>query len=218
MNGHDRKPIIAVTSTVGGEGKTFIAANLGGIISLLNNKVILVDLDMRKPRFHEVFDDTDTSKGLSTILIKKYEVEDCIQKTDLDNLDYIPAGPVPPNPSELILGGQFERLMKYLESKYDVIIIDTPPVGLVTDGIHALKIATIPIYVVRADFSRKSYLKNIERLIKVHKLKNLSLLLNSLRKSPSGSYGYGYGYGQNYGYYDEDQQAPKNKLKRLFQS
>ena len=108
--------------------------------------------------------------------------------------------------------------MKYLESKYDVIIIDTPPVGLVTDGIHALKIATIPIYVVRADFSRKSYLKNIERLIKVHKLKNLSLLLNSLRKSPSGSYGYGYGYGQNYGYYDEDQQAPKNKLKRLFQS
>lgn len=210
LNGHARKPVIAITSTISGEGKTFVAANLGGIISLLSNKVILVDLDMRKPRFHEVFEGTDPSKGLSTILIKKHKIEECIHKTTLEHLDYIPAGPIPPNPSELILGGQFEILMKYLESKYDVIIIDTPPVGLVTDGIHALKIATIPIYVVRADFSKKIFIKNINRLVKVHKLNNLSLILNSLKSSPSGNYGKGY--------YEEVNTSKKTKLKRLFHS
>ncbi|MCK5470801.1 MAG: polysaccharide biosynthesis tyrosine autokinase [Cyclobacteriaceae bacterium] len=218
LNGHDRTPVIAITSTISGEGKTFIAANLGGIISLLINRVVLIDLDMRKPRFHEVFEGTDPSKGLSTILIKKHEVEECIHKTNLENLDYIPAGPIPPNPSELILGGQFEKLMKYLETKYDVIIIDTPPVGLVTDGIHALKIATIPIYIVRADFSKKAFLKNINRLIKVHKLNNLSLILNSLKKPSNGTYSYGYGYGHGHGYYEDKQPGKTNKLKRLFQS
>jgi len=218
LNGHDSVPIIAITSTVSGEGKTFISANLGGIISLLNNRVVLVDLDMRKPRFHEIFEGTDPSKGLSTILIRKYDVEECIHKTTLENLDYIPAGPIPPNPSELILGGQFEKLMGYLKNKYDVIIIDTPPVGLVTDGIHALKIASIPIYVVRADFSKKSFLKNIQRLVKVHNLKNLSLILNSLNKSKNRNYGYGYGYGNSYGYYEDDQPSIKIKLKRIFQS
>lgn len=214
LNGQHKKPVIAITSTVSGEGKTFVSANLGGIISLLNNKVVLIDLDMRKPRFHEVFEGTDPTKGLSTILIQKYEVEECIHKTTLENLDYIPAGPIPPNPSELILSGQFEKLMKYLETKYDVIIIDTPPVGLVTDGIHALKIASIPIYVVRADYSKKSYLKNIHRLVKVHKLKSLTLILNSVKNSTNKKYG----YGNNYGYYEEDQPTKKNKLKRLFQS
>lgn len=212
LNGHDRKPVIAITSTVSGEGKTFVATNLGGIISLLNNRVVLVDLDMRKPRFHEVFDTKDTTKGLSTILIKKHEVEECIFKTDLENLDFIPAGPIPPNPSELILSGQFDQLMSYLEHNYDVIIIDTPPVGLVTDGIHAMKIATIPIYVVRADFSKKAFIKNINRLIKVHKLKNLSLILNSLKKSANGKYGYGKGY------YEDLPSPKKSKLKRIFQS
>ena len=203
--------MLAITSTISGEGKTFIAANLGGIISLLNNRVVMIDLDMRKPRFHEVFESTDPTKGLSTILISKHEVDECIHKTELEFLDYIPAGPIPPNPSELILGGQFEKLMADLEKKYDVIIIDTPPVGLVTDGIHALKIATIPIYVVRADFSKKSFLKNISRLVKVHKLHNLALILNSLKRSSNEN-----SYGK--GYYDEAPSPKKSKFKRLFQS
>ncbi len=210
LNGHNEKPIIAITSTISGEGKTFIAANLGGIISILNNRVILVDLDMRKPRFHEVFEGADPDKGLSTILIRKHEIEECIHPTNLDNLDYIPAGPIPPNPSELILGGRFEEMMKYLGKKYDVIIIDTPPVGLVTDGIHALKIATIPIYVVRADFSRRVFLRNINHLVKVHKLNNLSLVLNSLKRSSNGGYGGGY--------YEDIQHSKMSKLKQLFQS
>lgn len=212
LNGHDKIPVIAITSTISGEGKTFVAANLGGIISLLKNRVVLIDLDMRKPRFHEVFENTDPSKGLSTILIKKHDIQECIHKTELENLDYIPAGPIPPNPSELILGGQFEQLMNSLKNDYDVIIIDTPPVGLVTDGIRALKLASIPIYVVRADFSKKSFIKNVNRLVKVHKLKNLSLILNSLKRSSHNNYGYGKGY------YEEAPQQRKNKIKRIFQN
>lgn len=210
LNGHEKKPVIAITSTVSGEGKTFIAANLGGIISLLNNRVILIDLDMRKPRFHEVFDNTDSSKGLSTILIKKHEIKECIHNTSIKNLDYIPAGPIPPNPSELILGGQFENIMDTLKEKYDIIIIDTPPVGLVTDGIHVLKIASIPIYVIRSDFSKKTFLKIVSRLVKVHKLKNLSLILNSIKRSKNGNYGKGY--------YEERPTSKKNKIKHIFQS
>ena len=93
-----------------------------------------------------------------------------------------------------------------------MIIIDTPPVGLVTDGIHALKIARIPIYVVRADFSKKVFIKNINRLVKVHKLNNLSLILNSLKKTANGHYGYGKGY------YEDQPPRKKNKIKSIFQS
>jgi len=211
LNGQHDQSIISITSTISGEGKTFIATNLGGIISLLKSKVVLIDLDMRKPRFQEVFEHANSNKGLSTILIKKHEIEDCIQKTELDNLDFIPAGPIPPNPSELILGNAFGELIEKLKTIYDVIIIDTPPVGLVTDGIHALKIATIPIYIFRADFSRKSYIKNIERISKVHKLQNLSLILNSVKNTTASNYGY------KKGYYEETQTTKKRKLKGIFQ-
>jgi capsular exopolysaccharide synthesis family protein len=210
LNGQHEKTVISVTSTVSGEGKTFIATNLGGIISLLKNKVVVIDLDMRKPRFHEVFEYTDQSKGLSTILIKKHTIEDCTQQTELPNLDFIPAGPIPPNPSELVLGDTFHDFILELKQKYDVIIIDTPPVGLVTDGIHALKISSIPIYVFRADFSKRSYLKNVNRIVKVHKLSNLSLILNSTKESMVRNYGY------KKGYYVEAGPARKRVLKDIF--
>ncbi len=210
LNGHQEKTIIAITSTVSGEGKTFVATNLGGIISLLKSKVVLIDLDMRRPRFHEVFQHADQSKGLSTILIKKHGIEECIQRTELENLDFIPAGPIPPNPSELVLGGAFNLLIDELKKSYDVIIIDTPPVGLVTDGIHALKIASIPIYVFRADVSRKSYLRNVSRMARINKLKNLSLVLNSTRNNASDNYGY------NKGYYEQSKPSKRRRLKEIF--
>jgi len=210
LNGHHDQTIISITSTVSGEGKTFIATNLGGIISLLKNRVVLIDLDMRKPRFQEVFEYANTSKGLSTLLINKHSVEDCIQKTEIENLDFIPAGPIPPNPSELVLGGAFADLIEKLKKSYDVIIIDTPPVGLVTDGIQALKIATIPIYVFRADFSKKAFLKNVNRLAKINKLHNLSLILNSYKNNSVTNSGYGKGY------YEEQKPTAKRKLKGIF--
>ncbi len=194
-----KNKVISVTSTVSGEGKTFVSVNLGGIIAMSNSKVVILDLDMRKPRIHVAFSGEEQNKGVSTILIKKNNIQECIQKTSIPNLDYIPAGPTPPNPSELLLEPAFDELLEELKTKYDIVLLDTPPVGLVTDAILAMKKADLAIYVLRSDYSRISYLETANRLASVNKFSNLALVLNSLR---SANAGYGYGYG--YGYYEED--------------
>ncbi len=214
LNGTNEKKIIAITSTTSGEGKTFVAVNLGGIISYLDNKVIILDLDMRKPKLQKVFYDTETDHGISTILINKHDVESCILNTELPNLDYIPSGPVPPNPSELILSNHFNEMLDKLKSMYDVIIVDTPPVGLVTDGIRALQKATIPIYIFRADFSRKSYLKAIKRIIKTQRLQKLSIILNATKDK--GKNIYGYAQNGKHGYYMENNETKRFDLKSIF--
>jgi len=184
--------VISVTSTIGGEGKTFISVNLGGIIALSRKKVLLLDLDMRKPRVHMSFSHDNADKGISTILINKHEPEECIKGTGIDNFDYIPAGPTPPNPSELLLNGEFENLIKKLRSNYDLVILDTPPVGLVTDGVLAMKKADLGIYIVRANYTKKLFLKTLNRLINVNQFKNMAVVLNASSISGSNSYGYGY--------------------------
>jgi Mrp family chromosome partitioning ATPase len=113
----------------------------------------------------------------------------------MHKLHFLSAGPPPPNPSELLLKPEFDELLKKLSMLYDVIILDTPPVGLVTDGILALKKADLPIYVLRSDFSKTHYLETLMRLNKIHKFSNLTVLLNSIKMS---SQGYGYGYGEGY--------------------
>lgn len=206
------KPVICITSSVSGEGKTFIAANLGGIISLLKNKVVILDLDMRKPRLQKIFYNNISSVGMSTLLIGKTEVKDCILKTGLENLDYIPSGPIPPNPAELISGEHFHRVIEELKQAYDTIIVDTPPVGLVTDGIIAMKKATIPLFVVRSDFSRKIFPKAINKLIQTHHFHNPAFIINSVKRS--GNYGCGYGQ-KAYGYYQEETKTTLFKIKSL---
>jgi capsular exopolysaccharide synthesis family protein len=187
--------IISVTSTVSGEGKTFVAINLGGIISLSNQKVLLVDMDMRRPKIHLAFDNEYVNKGLSTILINKHSFKESLMKTSMENLHYLPAGPAPPNPSELIMGQEIDRLFKLMKEEYDTIILDTPPVGLVTDGILAMKKADIPIYIIRADYSRKDFVNTLHRLAKTNRFNNLSIVLNSVQMISKGGYGYGYGNG-----------------------
>lgn len=191
--------VISVTSTISGEGKTFVAVNLGGIIALTGKRVIILDLDMRKPKVHLAFDAEQTDKGMSTVLINKHEGKDCICKTRLENLDYIPAGPTPPNPSELLLNPIFDNLVSCLKDEYDIIILDTPPVGLVTDGILAMKKADLGIYIVRSNFSKRIFLKTLDKLVNVNHFDNLSVVLNAVPNVVGKGYGYGYGYG----YYDE---------------
>lgn len=191
--------VISVTSTIGGEGKTFCAVNLGAIISMTKKKVIVLDLDMRKPRVHLSFGDENPTKGISTILIGNHTIEESIIHSRVENLHYINAGPTPPNPSELLLNGEFEDLLNRLKLTYDVIILDTPPVGLVTDGILAMKKADLAIYVVRANYSKRDFLKTLNRLITVNQFKNLAVLLNALPQLRSNNYGYGYGYYENTG-------------------
>jgi capsular exopolysaccharide synthesis family protein len=160
----EKKKIISVTSTVAGEGKTFFAINLGGVLAMSNQKVIMLDMDMRKPKLHLAFDISNET-GMSTLLIGRSELKECISKTSLENLDIISAGPVPPNPSELIMRPQLNDIFEELHKEYDIIIVDSPPVGLVTDGILIMQKADLPIYVVRSEYSKKQYLKNINKLI-----------------------------------------------------
>ena len=213
-----KKRLITITSTVSGEGKTFVAVNLGGIIALSDLKVVILDLDLRKPKVNLAFDG-ENNIGVSTILIDKHSVQECIQKTAIENLHFISAGPTPPNPSELILNPRFDEMLDELKQMYDVIILDTPPIGLVTDGILVMRKADIPIYIVRADYSKKVFLKNINKVMRTNNFNKLTVVLNDAKGI--GSYGYGYGYGYDYGYdnsyYEEEEKEDLlTRLRRNF--
>ncbi len=192
FNTHSTNKVIAISSTVSGEGKSFIAMNLGGVLALSNKKVILLDLDMRKPKNNLPTDIEDGTRGISTILIRRDTWASCLTKTRLENLHYLHSGPHPPNPSELLMNGEFEGLLQDLKKSYDYIILDTPPVGLVTDGIMAMKQADISIYIFRANYSKKDFLYNLQRIININKFSNITTLLNALPNTGEQSYGYGY--------------------------
>ena len=214
--------VLAITSTISGEGKTFVALNLAGIIAFSEKKVIILDLDMRKPKIHVGFG-VPNDKGMSTILINRNSIDECVFKSSLNNLDFITAGPVPPNPSELVISSRMLEVINELKTKYDVIVIDNPPVGLVTDGIRVFKLADYPIYVFRENFSKRNFVQNVKKLMRDNNIKNLSVILNSVDIKRSGygysgvyDYDYGYGYGYGFGYYDEDIRREKFSLKEFF--
>ncbi len=203
---------IAVTSTISGEGKTFNAINLAGVIAFSGLKVVILDLDMRKPKIHLGFN-VENNHGMSTLLIGKDSPEKCILKSSLSNLDFITAGPIPPNPAELIISPKMEQLLSYLKGIYDIIIVDLPPVGIVSDGIPIMQKCDYPLYILRANYSRKMFIAQINKLITENKVKNLSVILNGVEMSRlkygygygySYGYGYGYGYSYGYGYYEDD--------------
>lgn len=198
--------IIAISSTVSGEGKSLLALNLGGILAQSKKKVALLNLDMRKQKALLPFAVSDPSKGISTILIKKNGWRDCVTKTPLPNFDYIASGPHPPNPSELLLNGEFSLLLDELKQEYDYIVLDTPPAGLVTDGIIAMKRADLCIYVFRANYSKTDSISVLRRIININKLTNIAVVLNALPVSSKSN---------GYGYY-EDQSPPKSRFKKFF--
>ncbi len=217
----EHSKIIAVTSTISGEGKTFISINLGGVFALSGKKVILLDLDLRKPKVHLSFN-AHNHAGMSTILIGKDKYEDCIIKTDFETFDIIPSGPTPPNPAELANSKAFDELLEQLKTVYDVIIIDTPPIGIVSDAIFSFQRADLPIYVSRANYSKRVFINNINYLFEQNSIHNLSVVLNGVSIVSSrygygysgygyGYSGYGYGYGFGYGYYSYDQKPQKKK-------
>jgi len=191
-----KNKVITISSTVSGEGKSFLAKNLGGIMAYSSKKVILIDLDMRKPKGDGTSTFDDRTKGVSTVLIRKNTWQECLARTPLENFDFLPAGPHPPNPSELLMNGEFEGLLDELRTIYDYIILDTPPVGLVTDGIMAMKRSDVSIYIFRANYSKKDFLFNLQRIININKFSNITTILNAL---PPGEKSYGYGYYVNPG-------------------
>lgn len=206
--------VISVSSTISGEGKTFVTLNLGGVIAMSGQKVVVLDLDLRKPKIHKNFDQDSVSKGISTILIDRHSISECILKSDHENLDYIPAGPIPPNPSELLLNGAFDQLITSLKENYQTIILDTPPIGMVTDAIMAMKKADLKLFVLRAEYSKISFVNTVNRLVEVNKFQNIGLILNGMKSGSNLGYGYGYGYGNGSHYYENVSESWVNQLKR----
>lgn len=207
--------IIALTSTVSGEGKTFVAINLAGIIAYSGKKAVIIDLDMRKPKIHKGFG-VSNEKGMSTILIGLTSISECINKSVIPTLDYITAGPEPPNPSELIISENMQKIIDELKTMYDYIIIDNPPVGLVSDALPVFQKVDYPIFVFRSEYSKKSYIQILDRLKNENNISKLSVILNAvdIKRNNYGynyGYGYGYGYGNNYGYYTDIQKKKKRK-------
>ncbi|MDC3305585.1 polysaccharide biosynthesis tyrosine autokinase, partial [Flavobacteriales bacterium] len=201
------KKVITVTSSVGGEGKTFTTMNLAAIFALSGHKTILIGGDLRKPKLHEDFK-LDATKGLSNYLISKSNLEEIIEKTEIESLHVISSGPTPPNPAELLDSPKMKNLIKDLNKVYDYVIIDTPPIGLVTDGVILMQHADVNLYVVRHNYSRTKALSVVNNLYNQEQVKNVHIIINDFKHSASGyGYGYGYGYGTSgYGYYENEQE------------
>lgn len=202
MKEHDK--VILMTSTTSGEGKTFIASNVAISFALLGKKVVLVGLDIRKPRLAELFEIDDHHHGITNLLIKDNITWDDVNKQIINsgvnsNLDLLMAGPVPPNPGELVTRKSLEETMDILKEHYDYIIIDTAPIGLVTDTLALGRIANTTVYVCRADYTQKSSFGLINGLAYEKKMPNMSIVLNGVDLSKK-KYGYYYGYGK-YGKY-----------------
>ncbi len=200
----DKDKIYLVTSSVSGEGKTFIASNLAFVFANSGKKTLLLGADLRRPKLYEGFN-VDNSIGLSTVLDGSSSVDEVISNVE-ENLDIIIAGPLPSNPSDVFLSDKFEELISTLKNKYDKIIIDTAPIGLVADAYMIMKHTDVNMYVVRQNYTNKDVLRFVNDLEKNNRIENLYLVLNDV-SSGSGVYGYGkysYGYGYGYGSYTKD--------------
>ena len=197
--------VVMFTSSTSGEGKTFNCANLAVSFALLDKKVIIVGLDIRKPRLAELFELKDKHHhGITPLLTKENPTWEQISSNILpsginDNLDLLLAGPIPPNPAELVARPSLDHIFQELRKNYDYILIDTAPVGLVTDTLQIARVADATIYMCRADFTPKSSFQLINALADEKKLPNMAIVINGIDMSKK-KYGYAYGYGR-YGKY-----------------
>ena len=196
--------VVLFTSSTSGEGKTFNAANLSVSFGLLGKKVILIGLDIRRPRLAELFGINDHKHGITNLLVKDNPTIEDIQEQILPsgvnkNLDLLMAGPIPPNPAELIARNSLDIIINLLKERYDYIMIDTAPVGLVTDTLQIARVADASIYMCRADYTPKSSFNLINALANEKKFPNMAVVLNGIDMSKS-KYSYYYGYG-GYGKY-----------------
>ena len=193
---------VLITSSISGEGKTFTAINIASVFALSGKRTVLVGLDLRKPR---IFDDFELKNeiGVVNYLIGQNSLGDIVQQTKVENLDIITSGPIPPNPSELLISEIMDALIAELKEKYDYIILDTPPVGLVADALELLEYADASLYVVRQDYTQKEMLTLINEKHKNGVVKNISFIYNFYNLKGKYGYGYGYGYGDYAnGYHD----------------
>lgn len=196
------KNVILVTSTISGEGKSFVSSNLAISLSLLGKKVVIVGLDIRKPGLNKVFNLSRKEHGITQFLTNPtINLMDLVQPSDINkNLCILPGGIVPPNPTELLARDGLEKAIETLKKNFDYVILDTAPVGMVTDTLLIGRVADLSVYVCRADYTRKAEFTLINELAENKKIPNLCIAINGLDLN-SRKYGYYYGYGKYGKYY-----------------
>jgi len=213
------KPVILVTSSFSGEGKSFVTTNMGAVMALAGKKTIVIEFDIRKPK---LLSGLGISKrpGVTNYILGKANIEDLPTLVPgYDNLYVLSCGPVPPNPSELLLESRIEDLFDHLRQSFDVIFIDSAPVGMVSDGMTLGKFANCTLYIVRQGYTYKKQVALIDEFYQQQKLPKVSIVINDVKVKPGygyygyGRYGYGYGYKSNY---YEEEHPPQNLFARFF--
>ncbi|RTZ06486.1 polysaccharide biosynthesis tyrosine autokinase [Flavobacterium bomense] len=211
----DGAKTLMITSSVSGEGKTFCSINIATVFALSEKKTVVIGLDLRKPKLATEFN-LSNEAGIVNYLIKQKTVDEIINHTHIPFLDVILSGPVPPNPSEMIMSDGMGELIEELKKKYDYIILDTPPVGLVSDALELAQYCDVTLYIVRQNFTKKDMITLLNNRIKRGELNNASIILNGLENKAKYGTGYGYGYGTyTNDYYEEDK--PKSMYERVAQ-
>lgn len=215
----DGAKTLMITSSVSGEGKTFCSINIATVFALSEKKTVVIGMDLRKPKLFDEFN-LPNDVGVVNYLIKQKTVDEIINHTQIPFLDVILSGPIPPNPSEMILSESMGELIAELKKKYDYIILDTPPVGLVSDALELAQFCDVTLYIVRQNFTKKDMITLLNNRVKRGELDHASIVLNGFaNKAKYGTgYGYGYGYGNapySDGYHEE--KKPKNIYEKVAQ-
>lgn len=204
----EKQQRILVTSCVSGEGKTFVCVNLGASLALSGKKTIILGLDLRKPKLAQYFTGEKADIGLTNYIVGDAPLSAIIKPTSQGNLFFIGCGPIPPNPAELLMGAKMEALIEELKATFDAIVIDTSPVGLVTDALLLSQFVNASLFVTRFAKTHRAALNLLEDIYQKKKLPKPGVILNGVKGRRGygygNGYGYGYGYGNGYGYYEED--------------
>jgi len=193
------KKVILFTSNGPSEGKTFCSMNIAAILAKAEKKVLLLEFDLHRPRIQKVLNVTP-DKGLSTIIIRKSTIEESITQSPIADLDIILCGPVPPNSSELVLSDRVKDILNYGRQHYDYVIIDTPPLGFISDALILMNMADANLFVLNTKFAYKRAINFIEEIIYTNKIKNFGFVLNNVKRKKSKYYSRHYGYYGGYGY------------------
>ncbi len=191
VKGKEGNKSILISSTVGNEGKSTITANLSAILHSTAKNVIVIDLDLRKPKLHDYFG-LPNSKGITDLLLGKLSVEETIKRTSIENLDIITVGTIPPNPGDLLLSDRFKEILNSLKEKYEYVIIDSPPIGSVSDTVFLMNEVDLSLIVFRSGYSKRIFAQILDKKVNEYGIKNVGIVLNGVdMKEFKYSYGYG---------------------------